>query len=125
MGIGKWKKRSPELAKLLAEALIRFTCDRRMMFGSPVYMINRNMFAGVHQDNIFIRLSATDRKLIVDTVAGAAQFEPLKGHVMKEYVTVPETLYRDTNAFNGWLLRSYAFAASLPAKKSKKKIIEG
>lgn len=117
----KWKKSSPELGKLLEAALIRFTCDRRVMFGSPVYMINRNMFAGVHQDNIFIRLSESDRKSILSKVAGAAQFEPLKGHVMKEYVTVPETLYSDREAFHSWLRRSHAYAATLPPKASKKK----
>jgi TfoX/Sxy family transcriptional regulator of competence genes len=117
----KWKKSSPELAKLLEGALIRFTCDRKQMFGSPVYMINRNMFAGVHQDNIFIRLSEADRKAIINKVPGAAQFEPLKGHIMKEYVTIPEPLYTDKEAFNGWLLRSHAYANSLPPKASRKK----
>jgi len=120
----KWKKSSPELGKLLEAALVRFTCDRRMMFGSPVYMINRNMFAGVHQDNIFIRLTEADRKAILGKVAGAAQFEPLKGHIMKEYITVPETLYKDSEAFQLWLKRSHAYAASLPAKPSKKKKAE-
>jgi TfoX/Sxy family transcriptional regulator of competence genes len=120
----KWKKSSPELGKLLEGALVRFTCDQRKMFGSPVYMINRNMFAGVHQDNIFIRLSEADRKSILSKVAGAMQFEPLKGHIMKEYITVPETLYRDGDAFQQWLKRSASYAASLPPKASKKKKTE-
>jgi TfoX/Sxy family transcriptional regulator of competence genes len=120
----KWKKSSPELGKLLEGALVRFTCDRRMMFGSPVYMINRNMFAGVHQDNIFIRLSEADRKSILGKVTGATQFEPLKGHIMKEYITIPEALYKDAGAFEQWLKRSHAYAASLPPKASKKKKTE-
>ena len=120
----KWKKSSPELGKLLEGALIRFTCDRRMMFGSPVYMINRNIFAGVHQDNIFIRLSESDRNLILSSVSGATQFEPLKGHIMKEYITLPEALYNDEDAFQQWLKRSHAYAASLPPKATKKKKIE-
>jgi hypothetical protein len=36
----KWKKSSPELARVLDAALIRFTCDKRPMFGSPVFWIN-------------------------------------------------------------------------------------
>jgi TfoX/Sxy family transcriptional regulator of competence genes len=120
----KWKKSSPELAKVLEGALIRFTCDRRMMFGSPVYMINRNMFAGVHQDNIFIRLSEDDRKTILSKVSGVAQFEPVKGHIMKEYITLPESLYQDAQMLQQWLKRSAAYVASLPPKASKKKKTE-
>jgi TfoX/Sxy family transcriptional regulator of competence genes len=120
----KWKKSSPELSKVLEKALLRFTCDRRMMFGSPVYMVNRNMFAGVHQDNIFIRLSEADRKAVLGKVPGAAQFEPVKGHIMKEYITLPEGLYSDEDAFQQWLKRSAAYAASLPPKAQKKKKTE-
>jgi len=117
----KWKKSSPALGKLLEGALIRFTCDRRMMFGSPVYLINRNMFAGVHQDNIFIRLSEADRKSVLSKVAGSAQFEPLKGHIMKEYITLPESLYKDAVALEQWLKKSHAYAASLPPKATVRK----
>jgi TfoX/Sxy family transcriptional regulator of competence genes len=118
----KWKKSSPELATILEKALLRFTCDRKQMFGSPVYIINRNMFAGVHEDHIFIRLSEADREEILDEVPGAARLEPLKGHVMKEYIVLPKTVYDDEKAFDGWLRRSHAFAVSLPPKAGKKKI---
>ena len=118
----KWKKSSPELAKVLDAALIRFTCDKRPMFGSPVFWVNRNMFAGVHQDNIFIRLPEADRKDIFNIFPGTAPFEPLKGHIMKEYVVVPADLYRDEKIFDLWLRRAHTYAASLPpkAKKAKK-----
>jgi TfoX/Sxy family transcriptional regulator of competence genes len=115
----KWKKSSPELAKVLDAALIRFTCDKRPMFGSPVFWINRNMFAGVHEDNIFIRLSEADRKDILKKFPDAAPFEPLKGHVMKEYVVVPQNLYSDAKALDEWLRRAHAYAASLPPKVKK------
>jgi len=117
----KWKKSSPELGKVLDAALIRFICDKRPMFGSPVFWINRNMFAGVHEDNIFIRLSEADRKEIVTKFPGAAPFEPLKGHVMKEYVVVPKSLYSDARALDEWLRRAHAYAATLPPKIKKGK----
>ena len=115
----KWKKPSPELGKLLEAALLRFTYDRKIMFGAPVFMINRNMFAGVHEDHIFIRLSESDRKELLMKVPGANQFEPLKGHIMKEYMVVPKSLYEDQSAFTPWLKRAHDFAASLPAKAKK------
>jgi TfoX/Sxy family transcriptional regulator of competence genes len=116
----QWKKSSPELQKLLETSLSGITCDRKTMFGSPVFMINRNMFTGVHEDSIFIRLSEADRASISGQFPGARPFEPLKGRVMKEYVTVPKKLYVDKAAFKEWLLRSHAFAFSLPAKPARK-----
>ena len=117
----KWKKNTPQMVKVLEDALISFPCDRRTMFGSPVFLINRNMFAGVHQDQIFIRLSEADRKAILGKIPGSAQFEPMKGHFMKEYITLPEPVYKDADALNQWLKRAHAYASTLPPKVAKKK----
>jgi hypothetical protein len=62
-----------------------------MMFGCPVYFINNNMFAGLHQDNLFIRLSETDRERVFTTYEGMCPFEPMKGRTMKEYGGVPKS----------------------------------
>ena len=115
----KWKKSSPELGKVLDAALIRFTCDKKPMFGSPVFWINRNMFAGVHEDNLFIRLSENDRQEIVKKYPAARPFEPIKGRIMKEYIVVPESIYTDKGLFEEWLKRAHAYAASLPPKVKK------
>jgi TfoX/Sxy family transcriptional regulator of competence genes len=117
----KWKKPSPELSKLLETSLRGITCDRRMMFGAPVFMINRNMFTGVHEDHIFLRLSEADRKDMIKKYPEAKPFEPLKGRVMKEYIVVPPALYENKEAFKEWLIRAHGFAVSLPPKASKKK----
>jgi TfoX/Sxy family transcriptional regulator of competence genes len=116
----KWKKSSPELGKLLEASMLGITSDRKMMFGSPVYMINRNMFAGVHEDSIFIRLSAADREEISGTFPEAKAFEPLKGRIMKEYITVPKALYGNKAAFRQWLNRAQAYAIELPTRAGKK-----
>ena len=115
----KWKKPSPELVKLLESSLLGITCDRKMMFGSPVFMISRNMFTGVHEDNIFLRLPEAGKKEILKEFPGAKPFEPLKGRIMKEYIVVPRELYEDKESFREWLKRSHAFALSLPPKKKK------
>ena len=115
----KWKKSSPELAKVLDAAPIRFPCDKRPMFGSPVFWINRNMFAGIHEDNLFIRLSENDRKDLLKKYPSAKPFEPLKGRIMKEYIVVPESLYADAKSFQEWLKRAHEYAASLPPKVKK------
>jgi hypothetical protein len=43
------------------------------------------------------------------------------GTVMKEYVTVPEALLKDTKAVQKHLAVSYAYVKTLPPKATKKK----
>ena len=117
----KFGKPSPEMIKILDSALLSFTCDRRLMFGAPVFMINRNMFAGVFENSIFIRLSEKDRPDIQHKYPGARPFEPVKGHVMKEYVVIADEVYGEAKILTDWLKRSHAYAASLPPKAGKKK----
>jgi TfoX/Sxy family transcriptional regulator of competence genes len=115
----KWEKASPELGKLLEEAIAELHAEKKFMFGAPVYTVNRNMFTGVHASNIFLRLSEADRRKIVSEYDEAAPFEPVRGHVMKEYVTVPPSLYEDRDAFQTWLSRAYDFAAGLSVKEPR------
>ncbi len=73
-----WKKASVELGGLLAEAIESFDCQRKMMFGAPVYMVNGNMLAGVHQDSIFVRLSAENRAAVQAACDEAAPFGAMR-----------------------------------------------
>ncbi|MFH0914166.1 MAG: TfoX/Sxy family protein [Chloroflexota bacterium] len=116
----EWKKPSKELGELLEAAVSPLDCRKKLMFGAPVYVVNHNMFTGVHGDNIFVRLSPADQEQIVKSYPPATPFEPLKGRVMKEYLVVPAELYRDEPAFRDWLRRAYDYAASLPPKKGKR-----
>ena len=116
-----WKKVPPELIELLEKALASFNCDRKMMFGSPTYMVNNNMFTGAHQDSLFIRLSEQDRQEILSKYDGAGPFEPMAGRPMKEYIALPEELYRNPGAFQEWLQRSHRYTASLPPKERKRR----
>ncbi len=115
----KWEKASPELGKILAEAVIYLDAEKKIMFGSPVYTVNHNMFAGVHSTNIFLRLSETDRKKIKSEYDEAIPFEPLPGRIMKEYINIPPSLYEDDTAFHTWLKRAHDFTASLKPKEPK------
>jgi TfoX/Sxy family transcriptional regulator of competence genes len=116
----KWKKANPELSDHLESALAPFDCDKRKMFGHPAYFVDGNMFAGIFGDDIFIRLSEGDQKKIFSESDEAAQFEPLEGRVMREYVVLPQAIYDDDVDFEKWLSRAYEYAIGLPPKKKKK-----
>lgn len=115
----EWKKASPELGVILEAVMKDFDCRKKTMFGAPVYVVNGNMFAGVHQDNIFLRLSEADRREAMEKYRGAVPFEPLKGRVMKEYMVIPEEIYGNPALLREWLKRSYYFAGSLAPKAPK------
>ena len=114
-----WKKANPELISILEKQMLGCQCDRRMMFGAPTYFINGNMFAGVHEDNIIIRLSEGDRKEIFTQYKDAKPFTPMGTHVMKEYAAVGEDFVRNEGVLKHWLDRAYKYAASLSPKISK------
>ena len=54
----KWVKAPDELKILLEEVMKGVDCEKRPMFGYPAYFINSNMFVGLFQDQLFVRLSA-------------------------------------------------------------------
>ncbi|MBI4288666.1 MAG: TfoX/Sxy family protein [Chloroflexi bacterium] len=116
----EWEKASPELSRLLDAATKPFACQKKTMFGAPVYVVGGNMFAGVHADSIFIRLSEPDRKEIA-ALHATSPFEPVKGHVMKEYVSLTQAVYRDEKAMQAWLERAFEFARALPPKEPKRR----
>jgi TfoX/Sxy family transcriptional regulator of competence genes len=105
--------RFDELASLAGEA------DRKQMFGYPTCVLNGNMFMGLHEDSLILRLAEADRAEFVSRY-GAVLFEPMPGRPMKEYVVVPPVLVSDDAAAD-WVRRSLAYARQLPAKKGKKK----
>jgi len=117
----QWKKPSRELMDYQATIMGPFEAEKKKMFGSTVYFSNGNMFTGVHEDNIFLRLSAGDRSELMAKYEDAVPFEPLKGRPMKEYVNVPPRLYRDADVFKQWLGRSREYVDSLPPKAAKAK----
>ena len=86
----------------------------RPMFGNLAAFVNGNMFAGLSGEDLFVRLpdeqSAPIRK------QGGRDFEPVAGHTMKGYVTVPKTWRSHTAASMEWIAASLAFARALPPK---------
>ena len=116
-----WQKANPELIENLEKVVIKYPCDRRFMFGSPTFFVNGNMFAGVHQDTVILRLSETDRKALYAGYPEAAPFNPMPGRPMKEYATLPEKLVGNTKVFEDLIRRSYQYASSIAAKEPKRK----
>ena len=116
-----WEKADKGLIELLEKGLAVYSCDQKFIFGSPTFFINNNMFAGVHQRTVILRLSETDHTKIAATYTEAKPFEPMPGRPMKEYFALPETLCRDEKVFYDWLGRSYKYTRTLLPKEPKRR----
>ena len=116
-----WKKTPPELVATFDNALPASPAvTRRPMFGNASAFANGNMFAGTFQDSIIVRLSERDRGALLK-LKGAAQFEPMAGRPMKEYVVVPSSVVAKPKDLAAWVERGHRYALTLPPKTAAKK----
>lgn len=119
----EWEKPTVEVIEKFEKILpVIAGIEKRKMFGLPCVFVNSNMFMGVHKNNIFIRLSKSDRETFLK-LEGSEVFEPLPGRVMKEYAVFPEWIFenKSTDILNDWIYKSFEYAASLPPKEKKGK----
>ncbi len=89
----------------------------KKMFGQYGLFCDGNMFAGVHEDDVVLRLPAEGREELLG-IAGAQPFEPM-GRPMREYVCVPPAMQSNPTALSSWMARSLTFAHTLPAKEKR------
>lgn len=116
----KWRKTPEELVNTFQAALPEDArVERRKMFGYPCAFVNGNMFTGLHQENLIVRLAEEDRQTLVDK-KGAEIFAPFPGRLMKEYVSLPAAIIEDSKELKGWMRRSLEYASALPPKGAKK-----
>lgn len=113
-----WKKAPAELIARFDAVLPRDQrVERRTMFGYPCAFVNGNMFCGLHEDRLIVRLPEAGRCRLVEA-GDASPFEPWPGRRMKEYVVVPRPLVNpDLPRLLG---AGLAYAAGLPAKAKRK-----
>ncbi len=89
------------------------------MFGYPAGFVNGNMFAGLHQENMVVRLDDAAREELF-AHDGAAPFEPMPGRPMTGYATLPVAMLQDPHATQHWLRRAFEHALAMPPKVKKK-----
>ncbi|HVL55007.1 MAG TPA: TfoX/Sxy family protein [Burkholderiaceae bacterium] len=93
--------------------------DRRQMFGCPCAFVNGNMFAGVHEHNLIVRLPQDRRERLL--AARDAQPFQAMGRTMREYVAISDPLDRPPDQIERLIADAYAFASGLPPKVSSRK----
>lgn len=89
--------------------------EPRKMFGYACVFAKGNMFAGLHEAGMILRLPDEQRAEFL-RLKGAEQFEPMPGRVMREYVVVPKVLLKTPDQLREWVEKSLAYVSSLPVK---------
>lgn len=111
-----WKKASPKTVADFAAALPADPrVERRQMFGFPCAFVNRNMFAGVHEDNIIVRLAAERREAAFAGGRGEI-FAPMQGRVMREDIALAAPERASAKVLARWMAEAFAFTAAQPPK---------
>ncbi len=106
----------------IAESLFRAIAGQlagvtmRKMFGCPCAFVNGQMFAGVYQARIFLRLDPLARE---QTLKQSADLFAPGGPAMKQYVLLRESMHEQEGELTSLFRQSHAFASSLPPKEPK------
>ncbi len=111
-----WKKSPPELVSTFERIVPdERGIQRRQMFGYPAAFVNGNMFAGLHEERLVLRLD--DDGAAEMKKHGATDFEPMPGRAMKGWVAVPQRLLTDDAVGRRWVARAFRHVATMPAKR--------
>ncbi|MGH2521985.1 MAG: TfoX/Sxy family protein [Anaerolineales bacterium] len=116
----KWRPAPEALVQVFDKAIQALPdVQPRKMFGYPCAFTRGQMFAGLHQESMILRLEENDRTRFLGQAAGVRMFEPMPGRPMREYVVVPQAILTSEPGLAQWLKKSFEYAQSLPPKVKK------
>ena len=113
-------KAPDDLVRIFENAMKDFPmAAQRKMFGYPAAFVNGNMFAGLFQERMFLRLSDEDRAAIRKEY-GTPLFEPMPGRPMRGYVEMPRYVLNSPKLLKTWMAKGMEYCKTLPPKGKKK-----
>ncbi len=114
----KWRKSPETLVQKFSEIVPQDPrVERRKMFGYPAAFVAGNLFMGLYQEALILRLSDDDRESFLK-IEGASVFEPMPGRPMREYVVVPSRMVDRETSLAGWIRRSLEYVTAIPSKNT-------
>jgi TfoX/Sxy family transcriptional regulator of competence genes len=117
----KWIKAPEELKVLLETTMKDIDCEKKPMFGYPAYFINKNMFAGLFQDQLFVRLSELQLQELRRKHPSISNLEPMPGRPMKDYFVIPQAICAKPAELSQIVTKASEHARTLAPKAKKPK----
>ena len=117
----KWEKSPQELIEKFYKVMENFPeVELRKMFGYPCAFLNGNMCVGLHESSLIVRLEEEDRSGALEQNLGTI-FAPMKGRVMKEYVSLAQSILQSEEQLTDFVKKSLEYVQTLPPKIKKKR----
>lgn len=116
----KLRKSPQQLVATFDEVMPGPPATKRKMFGFPAGFVNGNMFMGLFEDRMILRLAPESRDELIQA-QGGKPFAPMAGRVMKEYVVLPDAIIRDRRQLSSWVGKALVYGESLMPKAAKGK----
>ena len=114
----KWQKPSEQTISIYQNIVSRLDgVEKRTMFGCPCAFVNGNMFFGVYQDQLFLRMSDEQREQL-NQIMPIKSFSPM-GKVMKAYIAVPGEIMNEQEKLLTLVQNALDIAQVLPPKKPR------
>ncbi len=109
----------PKLADRIRKTLVsRKGVTEREMFGGIGFLLNGKFVAGVHRNELMVRVPTAEHDTLVKE-KGARTFEMTGRPPMKGWMLVDPKAVTTAPALKRWIERSASAVASLPAAKKK------
>lgn len=93
---------------------------RKVMFGMAAGAVNGNLFCGVFEQGITLRIGAARARELQGRYEGVGPFMP-GGRTWPEYALVLAARWSGTDELKGWVREALDHTAGLPAKAPKAK----
>lgn len=93
---------------------------RKQMFGMPAGFVNGNMFMGVWDDGVLLRLD-DDTLSSVRGLPGIGSFAPMEGRTWKDYALVSAGRWGEARELVEWARKALEHTAKMPAKSATPK----
>jgi TfoX/Sxy family transcriptional regulator of competence genes len=114
----KWQKPSEQTIALYQNIVSQLDgVEKRTMFGCPCAFVNGNMFFGVYQDQLFLRMGEEQREQL-SQIFPIKSFSPM-GKVMKAYIAIPGVIMNEQVKLLTLVKNALVKAQMLPLKSRK------
>ncbi len=111
----KWQKPSEQTISIYQNIVSRLDgVEKRTMFGCPCAFVKGNMFFGVYQDQLFLRMGEEQREQL-SQIMPIKSFSPM-GKVMKAYIAVPGEIMNEQEKLLTLVQNALEIAQVLPPK---------
>src|SRR5579859_624556 len=112
----QWRKSPQQLIDTFEAIVPGPPVTPRKMFGYPAAFVNGNMFIGLFQEDMILRLPEAERTELLK-VAGAKIFEPMPGRLSREYIAVPPALLASYEKLRPWVAKALKYGTSLRSEE--------